>query len=448
MEAINAVLERMERNGDSAAVFYGGREYSYVEFFRLIRQWDERLERMGIVSGSVCAFLGEFSLQMGALTFALMIRRAVLVPYSPVVENEIRDFNVICGVEHLIRFDEKDEWTHERFVVAEKNPLIESFLERDVPGLVVFTSGSTGKPKGILHDCDRVMRKFVEMKKGWRALLFLMPDHFGGFNTFLSTFAYSGCAVCLPDRTPEKVCQVIEDSRATLLPTTPTFINFLITSRCYLDYDLSSIQLITYGTEVMPEATLEKLRTIFPNTKFKQTYGLSELGVLRSKSRSDDSLWVKIGGSGFETKVRDNILWVRSEANMVGYLNAPNPIDDEGWMCTGDHVEVDGDYMRILGRKSDMINVGGYKVFPAEVETVILKAGNIKEASVFSKKHPIMGSMIMAKVSLIEPEEREPLNERLRKHCLENMARYKVPIKFKIVSDKEQVSGRFKKIRK
>jgi len=252
----------------------------------------------------------------------------------------------------------------------------------------------------------------------------------------------------LPDRGQETVCRVIEASRATLLPTTPTFINLLLASRCYQAFDLSSIRLITYGTEVMPAATLQKLREVFPNARVKQTYGLSELGVLRSKSENDDSVWVKIGGAGFETKIVDNILWVRSEANMVGYLNAPSPFDDEGWMCTGDQVEVRGEYMRILGRKSEMINVGGQKVFPAEVETVLLEAENVREATVVGMPHPVMGHIVTARISLHEPEEPRALTERLRKHCMERMAKYKVPVRFVVVAEDDLRSARFKKTRR
>ncbi|MEI6638929.1 MAG: fatty acid--CoA ligase family protein, partial [Chlorobium sp.] len=273
-------------------------------------------------------------------------------------------------------------------------------------------------------------------------------DHFGGFNTLLSTFAYGGTAVCLPDRGSESVCRIIQQSKATLLPTTPTFINLLIASRCYKDFDLSSVKLITYGTEVMPSSTLEKVRGIFPNATIKQTYGLSELGVLRSKSESDDSVWVKIGGDGFETKIVDNILWVRSEANMVGYLNAPNPFNEEGWMCTGDYVEVRGEYMHIQGRQSEMINVGGQKVFPAEIENVLLEADNIQEVTVVGIQHPVMGKVVKAIITLNEPEEQFQLAERLRGHCLARMARYKVPVKYEIVNAGEQHSLRFKKIRK
>lgn len=448
MQSIQTILRRLTEAPDKEALYWNNRFFSYAELNTAIAAWEPVLKDNGVGRGTVCAFLGDYSPQTAALIFALMKVKAVMVPFTYAIQHEIEEFKNIAGVECMFRFAPDDTWTFERYNAVPRNALIEDFMQRDVPGLIVFSSGSTGKPKGILQDCERVMHKFVEKRPGWRTLLFLMMDHFGGFNTFLSSFAYGGTAVCLPDRNPDTVCRIIQTSRATLLPTTPTFINLLLASRVYGQYDLSSVKMITYGTEVMNAATLSKVRDIFPNAQIKQTYGLSELGVLRSQSESDDSVWVKIGGAGFEVKIVDNILWIRSEANMVGYLNAPSPFDNEGWMCTGDQVEVRGEYMRILGRKSEMINVGGQKVFPVEVENVLMEAGNVHEVSVFPKPHPIMGHVVHAKITLHEPEDTLLATERLRKFCLERMAKYKVPVKFVFVDNNEQHNARFKKIRR
>ncbi len=448
MSAIDTIFERMSSVGKEPALMWNEKVYSYDDFIKLISLWDEKLEEYGVIQGTVVGFVAEYSPQVCSLIFALMRKKAILVPFASSIKHELGNYIEISGVECLFRFSPDDSYVIDFIKNAPRNELIDSFKTKNESGLVVFSSGSTGEPKGILQNCERVMRKFVEVRPGWRTILFLMIDHFGGFNTLLSSFAYCGMAICLPSRNPEVVCKMIQASQATLLPATPTFINMLIASRSYNSYDLSSVKLITYGTEVMPSATLQKLNAIFPNAKIKQTYGLSELGVLRSKSESDDSIWVKIGGTGFETKVIDNILWVRSDANMEGYLNAPSPIDKNGWMCTDDCVELRGEYMRILGRKSDMINVGGQKVFPTEIENVLLEAENIEEATVIGVEHPVMGHIVKARVSLGSPEERHHLTQRLRKHCIGRMARYKVPVKYEIVSHEVQKSARHKKVRK
>ena len=448
MISIRRIFSRLEGMKDSPAMFWQNKSISYSQLLLLIKEIETSLKERDVKQGSVCGFVGDYSPQICSLIFALMRMRAIIVPLSEEVElSKIEEFKTISGVEFLISFDSKNKIIVSKQKKIKEPKLISNFKIKKHPGLVVFTSGSTGRPKGILHDCEQVMHKFIGKRNGWRTVLFLLIDHFGGFNTLLSSFAYGGTAICISDRKPDTICEVIEKTRATLLPTTPTFINILIASRSYLKYDLSSIKLITYGTEVMPESTLKKLKEIFPNAKIKQTYGLSELGVLRSKSKSDNSVWVKVGGDGFETKIIDGYLWVRSHSNMIGYINAPNPIDEQGWMNTGDQVEVKGNYLRILGRKSEMINIGGQKVFPVEIETILLEAENITEATVYGKDHPIMGKVLQAKVSLNNAEHPTTLKKRLRQHCVGRLEKWKIPLTFKIISGDNQFNERFKKVR-
>src|SRR5690606_3810396 len=192
-----------------------------------------------------------------------------------------------------------------------------------------------------------------------RAITFLLFDHIGGINTLLYYLSNGGTIVTVQDRSAHAVCAAIERHRVQVLPTSPTFINLMLVSGAHRSFDLSSLELITYGTEVMPESTLARLNRELPHVQTQQTYGLSELGILRSKSKSSDSLWVKIGGEGFETRVVDGMLEIKAKSAMLGYLNAPSPFTEDGWFKTGDAVEVDGEYIRILGRKSELINVGG-----------------------------------------------------------------------------------------
>src|SRR5690606_15475673 len=134
-----------------------------------------------------------------------------------------------------------------------------------------------------------------------------------------------------------------------------------------------------------PEYTLALLRNQLPQVRLKQTYGLSEVGIIRSRSKEDGSPWMTIGGEGVETKVVDGLLHIRSRTAMVGYLNAPDPFDAAGWFNTQDQVLTDGDYIRVLGRRSEIINVGGRKVYPVEVETVLLEMPELTDAVVRSE---------------------------------------------------------------
>jgi acyl-CoA synthetase (AMP-forming)/AMP-acid ligase II len=436
----------MREYSEREACYRRARGFSYAELSRLADQWVVQLQDHAVAHGATVGVLADYSPQSIALLLALMRVGAIAVPISFPAEPELDALLGLAGAQHLVRFDANDGSEFEDVATAGAPKLVEEFRSRAHPGLIVFTSGSTGKPKGILHDCEQLLAKFSVVRKNYRTLLFLLFDHFGGFNTLLGVLSYGGTMVMPTDRTPGGVARVIDAGRVELLPVTPTFLNLILSSGVCAKYDMSSVELVTYGTEVMPPATLRAATELFPRARFQQTYGLSELGILRSKSRDSGSLWVKIGGRGFETRVVDGVLQVRSQSAMVGYLNEFSPFDADGWMSTGDRVEQDGEYFRILGRESDIINVGGQKAFPVEVETVPLEASNVDEAAVYSEAHPLMGTVPMARVTLHTREDPAALRARLRKHCLQRLAPYKVPIRFHI-TQAGQHDSRFKKMR-
>ena len=204
---------------------------------------------------------------------------------------------------------------------------------------------------------------------------------------------------------------------------------------------------MTYGTEVMPEWTLNKIGKILPNVKLQQTYGLPELGILRSKSKSNESLFVKVGGEGFETKIRNQTLWVKAKSSMLGYLNAPSPFDDEGWYDTGDLVEEDNDgYIRFLGRESDVINVGGQKVFPAEVESRLQEIPGVIDTLVYGEKNWMLGQIVVAKIRNSKKLSNRDAKTMIYDHLKGNISEYKIPIRV-ISTQEELTTHRFKKRR-
>jgi acyl-CoA synthetase (AMP-forming)/AMP-acid ligase II len=197
----------------------------------------------------------------------------------------------------------------------------------------------------------------------------------------------------------------------------------------------------------MPERTLEALNRVFPGVRLHQTYGLSELGILRSKSASNQSLLVKVGGEDYETKVVDGTLRVRAKCSMVGYLNAPSPFDEDGWFNTGDEVIQDGEYYRILGRQSDVINVGGLTVHPTEVEKVIGDLPGIADVSVSGEQNLLLGQIVVATVQMHVPVSPVELRRRIAEHCRGRLQPFMIPTKVKVVSE-PLVNHRFKKVRR
>ena len=446
--SVDFLLDALRAYKNDDAIVWNDQPYSYAWLLDRLIFWHETIADEQIAPGRVTVLDGDFSPNAVALFLALTAHGCILVPITKQTNQKRRVFDIAEG-EFCFTLDQNDEVEIERLMRNARHPLYEELRKRDHPGLVLFSSGSTGDPKAAVHDLVPLLEKFKVRRHRLRTISFLLYDHIGGINTMLYTLANGGCLITLQDRNPDAVLQAVENHRVELLPTSPTFLNLMLLSESYRRYDLSSLQTITYGTEPMSETVLKRLHKLFPQVTLRQTYGLSEVGILRSKSSSSDSLWIKIGGEGYETRVVDSILEIKAKSAMLGYLNAPSPFTADGWFNTGDAVEVEGEYLRILGRKSEQINVGGEKVFPTEIENVILELPSVADVTVHGEKNAITGEIVCANVTPAS-EVSEPEREfvaKIKQHCRTKLQRYKVPVKIKIVDD-SPYSNRFKKVRR
>ena len=445
--AIDWLLERMSQWRMDPALAWSDRLATYGDILDLVDFWRTNLGEHDVEAGQVVALRGDYTPKACTLLLALIDRGAIVVPLTEATGVHREEFLGTAEVSTIISFDDADGWALEARDVTVSNPLTLRLSGSGEPGLVLFSSGSTGKSKAALHSFLPLLEKFKVQRHRMRTITFLLLDHIGGINTLFYSLSNGGMIVSVRSRDPDVVCQAIERYHIELLPTSPTFLNLLLISEAYKRHDLSSLKLVTYGTEVMPESTLRRIHDLLPDVRLLQTYGLSELGILRSKSKDSGSLWVKVGGEDFETKVVDGLLWIRARSAMLGYLNALSPFDEEGWMNTGDMVEVDGEYIRILGRQSEIVNVGGQKVYPAEVESVLLQMDNVKDVVVFGEKNPITGNIVAARVNLFEPEDVRTFKRRARAFCRDKLALYKVPVKVEI-SGQKQFTARYKRMRR
>ena len=439
-------LEKIASWGERPAFVFGDRTVSHRDFAGLAEQWSDRLDEEMVNGGDVVVIHGDYSPAACALVFALAARRAIVTPLTPLPREILEQRCATAGANCVVVISADGSSRFERLAPAATPPLVKKLRDRGAAGLILFSSGSAGEPKACLLDLDRLLETARKERKGYVTLVFLLFDHIGGINTMINVLGHGGTAVVIADRAVDTVATAVEASRVELLPTSPTFLKMLLISDAAGRFDLSSLKLITYGTEVMPKATLEGLHRAFPDVALKQTYGLSEIGIVPTRSRAPDSLWMQIGGADVEHKIVDGILWIRASTAMLGYLNAPSPFDADGWLDTRDKVEVDGDFIRIIGRESELINVGGEKVHPAEVENILLRAENICDVTVAARANPVMGSVVVATVSLIEAEELGVLRHRLDRFCRQRLEPYKVPAMFKIAEEPLH-SSRFKKIR-
>ncbi len=442
---IDFLLEEFSNYGHQTAIIWKDQSITYAHILERIKFWSEKFQSS--YSSRIVGLESDFSPETIAMLFALIESNAVVVPFDILHSEKNQKKYTIAQLDALIRIKNENSPEFLEFTPSEsKNPLYTPILSNAKPGLVLFTSGSSGEPKGALHDFQKLLNKFKIRRKALRTVNFLLFDHWGGLNTLFHILSNGGTVVILENRTPDYVCQTIEKHQVELLPTSPTFLNMLVLSRAYERFSLKSLKLISYGAEPMPESLLKRINTLFPDIKLQQTYGLIELGVLRSQSEENGSLWVKIGGEGYLTRVVDNLLQIKSDSAMLGYLNAPSPFTDDGWFMTGDTVEVKGEYMKILGRKSEIINVGGEKVFPQEVENVILEIPDVEDVLVYSESNPLTGKIVCAKIKYKGTESKAELIKKVKTYCRAKLEPFKIPVKIEL-ADQSFESGRFKKSR-
>ena len=379
--------ELAERNASRKGPFLIAGDFE-LTFDDLLRA--NATDLSSIRSGDVVALIGDFDARSLATLLRLIDRGAVLVPLTEATRPEHEYFFEAASVDFVI----DGASVRRRSDAQGAHPLLARLRECGNPGLVLFSSGTTGRPKAILHDFTYFLARYRTPRPTLKTLNFLLFDHIGGINTFFHTIFNGGQVVAPSGRTPESVVKSISQYQVELFPATPTFLRLMLLEGVLDPSKLESLKMITYGTERMDQPTLDRLCAALPHVDFRQTFGMSELGILRVKSQARDSLWMTVGGEGVETKVVDDVLLIRSANRMLGYLNAPSPFDAEGWYNTGDLVEQDGRFLKIVGRSQQIINVGGVKVLPSEVERVALLHPDVLRAKARGVPNPLTGQHI------------------------------------------------------
>lgn len=442
---IDFITDRIKAHGDNIAVVTDNVEYSFCDILNEYEKAKIFLAENNVERNAVVSLLADYKPQSIAMFLALIELDAIIVPISQTIKS-IDSYVKVSQSEYFIDI-QTDEIKIEKLNQKANHEMLLGLKERKAPGLIFFSSGTTGEPKAALHDLTYLLEKFKKEGKRLSTVTFLLFDHIGGFNTMMHTLINGGLIVTLKTRTADEVCSFIEKYKLELLPTSPTFINLIILNKTYEKYDLSSLKIITYGTEPMPESTLKAMHRIMPNVNLKQTYGLSEVGIMPTKSENSESLWVKLrNDETFQTKIVDDILYIKAKSAMIGYLNAPSPFDEEGWFNTKDKVLQKGDYVKILGRTTDLINVGGQKVYPVEVESVFLEADGVLDIRVYGTDNAIMGKVVEAEVKVLKENNNREFIKSLRKLAKEKLEDYKIPTKFKLTTD-DLFGDRFKKKR-
>lgn len=319
---------------------------------------------------------------------------------------------------------------------------------------ICYTSGTTGRSKGAMlthrnflancEQCDSLPH--FALGEDDRALLVLPLFHIYAMNVVMNATLRAGATVVLlPRFEPVAVLEQIEKHRCTTLPGAPPMYVAWVNHPDLDKYDLSSLRLAGSGAAALPVQVLEGFRAR-TGVEISEGYGLTEASpASHSNAAGPFNKPGTIGPTipGVEARLVDEDdndvppgaegeILLRGENIMIGYWRNPDATAEAlrgGWFHTGDIATVDEDgYYTIVDRKKDMINAGGFKVWPREVEEVLYRHPAIQEAAVVPMPDAYSGEKPVAFVSLKEGQTASA--EELTAYCREHLATFKVPRQF------------------
>jgi acyl-coenzyme A synthetase/AMP-(fatty) acid ligase len=300
--------------------------------------------------------------------------------------------------------------------------------------VLLATSGTTGPPKVARHAPHRLMGLVRAPRTGDVAptwLLTFQPASFAGVQVLLTALAGSGRLVATTAQSAPALARTALEYRVTHVSGTPSFWRAFLLA---LGREAAGLALkqITLGGELADNATLTRLRATYPAASISHIYASTEAGALfavQDCAAGFPSRWLHEGVNGVLLRVRDGVLEVRSPRAMEGYLlgSSRPTISEDGWLVTHDLVEVRGDRVLFLGRADAIINVGGGKVAPDEVEAIVLSVDGVAEVRVSGTISAITGHVLRADVVLRPGAPPESVRRAIIERARAELEAFKVP---------------------
>ena len=458
------------------ALVCGERRLSYAGYLSCVTGLARELQSLGARGERVASLLGN-SIEGCVAAFGVLAAGAQHVPLNPLysareldlmlrdaaprvliveaaLESRIAPLAMAAGVRHVI-------------AVGPGGRLLDAWCEAglapvDFPdpknlALLLYTGGTTGRPKGVDLAHGAIVTNVAQRegllptRAGERILCMMPVSHSYGMamGLFLAPWC-RGALVLLPRYVPEDVLAAVEKERISVFPGSPTVFTGLLAHARFADTDWSSVHTCYSGAAALPERTLQRWCDAVGAPVY-EGYGQTEAGPVLSFNPvqgtvKPGSVGVAVPGTEIEivdVETGDRVLAAgqrgeiraRGPQLMRGYRNLPQETAQalrDGWLYTGDIGEFDaGGYLYIRDRKKDMLIVGGYNVYPRELEEVLVMHPAVLEAAVIGMRDEYRGELPLAYVTLRPGASANA--EELLAHCRANLARYKVPARIHIV---------------
>lgn len=291
--------------------------------------------------------------------------------------------------------------------------------------ITLFTSGTTGQPKKVIHTVSTLTRyvRTGDKYKGQIWAYAYNPTHMAGLQVFFQAFVNQNTLVNVFNQSRDEIYLQIENKGITHISATPTFYRLLLPYEKSFD----SVIRVTFGGEKSDHHLYESIQRIFPNAKINNVYASTEAGSLFAAKGDAFQIPATIKNL---IKVVDEELLIHK--SLLG--TSDSFLYDDDFYHSGDLIEwIDQEHglFKFKSRKNELINVGGYKVNPGEVENLILDIGGIKQAYVYGKANSILGNVLCADVVLQDNAIVTELD--IRQRLEKSLQSFKIPRRIKFV---------------
>jgi long-chain acyl-CoA synthetase len=436
------------RSGDVVALLAPNCSEFVISYFSIIRigaivqPIDERLS-----SDEICMLLRDSAAEFLIVHGSLWPKLEKIMEQIPTVRGLLGIQMMSNSVQHF------EDWISD----ATGDPPVPS-IKPDAVAELMYTSGTSGKPKAVMRSHRNVGAAAQNARRGFGyrsddVIAIVMPmSHSSALTSQMVPLLEVGGTLVLLDRFEVRgLLDVIASEKVSCLRAVPAILQLLLSQPSFCAKELPSLRLLINSSATIRPDTYLEVKNRFSGIEVLNSYGLTEASTCTILPDSmaltrPDSIGYPI--DGVEMCVLDGDgepasdgekgeLCVRGEHVFVGYRNHPletQAVFHNGWFRTGDLGHRDGDgYYYLFGRKQEMINCGGRKYSPVEVENCILKLPSVADVGVVRAPHAVLGEVAKAYIVLqngTKLKSKEVIN-----HCARNLPSYKIPFFVEIVPE-------------
>ena len=479
--SLHALLEQaLASHPDATALVCGDTRLTYAALDMQVGQLAAGWQSLGIKPNDrIALLLGnriEFVLcllaaaRLGAITVPISIREqtpglhymlehcaAVMLVHESSLADVLPASDTLPGLRWRVSFGQSTDSLDFNSLLSD-HPLVNACrVQEEDTAVILYTSGTTGRPKGamlshlgIVHSCMHYQAGMALSAEDC-SIAAVPLSHVTGLVALVTTMLYvAGKLVILPVFKAAAFLQLAQQEKMTHTLMVPAMYNLCLLQPDFADLGLQHWRVGAYGGAPMPVASIEAMARTLPALVLMNCYGATEttspatmmppgmtafhndtvgqaLACAEIKVVDDDGLPVSTGVMGE--------IWIKGPMVVAGYWNNPQATANEfvdGYWKSGDIGSLDEQgYVRILDRKKDMLNRGGYKIYCIEVENTLYQHPAVVECAIVAKPCPVLGERVHAFVSLRETVSAEELTV----FCAQRLSREKVPESFSLGTD-------------